>query len=52
MFKDRTNMSHYLLKAMDDYQKAFELTNNPEYLKMKDELVNKFNNAKVSKDNL
>lgn len=51
-FKDRKRMAHYVSKALSDYQNAFELTQNPKYLRYKDELANKFNNSKVSKDNL
>lgn len=51
-FIDRKNMLKFVTNALSDYQKAYELTQNPKYLRYKDELVNKFNNGKVSKDNL
>lgn len=51
-FEDRERMTLYVANALGDYQKAYELTQNPEYLRYKDELVNKFNSSKVSKDNL
>lgn len=51
-FKDRERMAYFVSKALSDYQQAYELTQNPKYLSYKDELVNKFNNSQVSKDNL
>ena len=51
-FKDRKKMALYVANALSDYQKAYELTQNSEYLRYKDELANKFNNSKVSKGNL
>ena len=51
-FEDRERMAFYVANALSDYQKAYELTRNPKYLRYKDELANKFNSSKVSKDNL
>lgn len=51
-FKSREKMVYFVNKALNDYQKAYELTQNPKYIRYKDELTNKFNNSKVSKDNL
>lgn len=51
-FKDRKNIVGLVSKALDDYQKAYELTQDQKYLRYKDELVSKFNNSKVSKSNL
>lgn len=50
-FKDRRNMAHLINKALNDYLKAYELTQNSIYLKYKDDLIKRFNNSKVSKIN-
>lgn len=51
-FKDKKSMAHFVNKALSDYQKAYELTQDPKYHRYEDELVNRFNNSKVSKNNL
>lgn len=50
-FKNRENMAGYVAKALRDYQTAYNLTKDSKYTNMKDELVQKFNNSKVTQSN-
>lgn len=51
-FRDKKNMMYLVNKALDDYQKAYDITKDPKFLRYKEELTNKFNNSKVLKNNL
>ena len=45
-------MVRYVTNALNDYKKAYELAQDKKYLIYENELINKFNNNKVSRDNL
>lgn len=51
-FKERKDMGNLTLKAIRDYQEAYRLTQDLQYKKYEEDLIEKFNNSKVSKENM
>ena len=50
-FKERKNIVKFVIKALEDYQEAYNLTRDPKYKVYKDELVQRFNNGKINDEN-
>ena len=51
-FKERKGISNFILKAITDYREAYRLTQDLKYKKYEEELIKKFNNSKVSEENI
>lgn len=51
-FKERKDMGKLVVKAVEDYQKAYDLTQNPEYEELLEKLIQRFNKGRVGERNL